>query len=386
MKLFFAAFTLALRRLLRRPSAIVLLAAMPVTALAAGLPLAAGPDGGSVLVGLTVPAGSARARAAADLLLSGGGAIRFVESPAGEPLENAVAAGTYDFGYRFSQDFDRHAADGEWRGAVTRVTTPASPFYPALDDRVAAAVLRACWPDFVQPVLARAGYDVSADTLAASVSGPVQVMELRVEAASGAAAAPDVAAPAGLLPGIMAIFLFTYTLLAVTDFTRSMQQGFFARLRPFTGTPQLFTPTLAATLLAGGLSAAAALLVSFCFVPPPPVGAVATLALLLLYTLYLAGVAVLLCALFARRVFPVAVIPFLAVACVVLCPLLLDIAALLPATRPFTALLPPTLFLRAVAGEATAALSLGAGTAVLGTAGAVIFRFHSRAAAWLPAA
>ncbi len=381
MKLFWAAFVLALRRLLRSPAMLVLLAAMPLAALATGLFFGGGNDG-SVLVGLSVPAGSARARATADWLLAGQGMVRFAEAPGDVPLEQAVAAGEYDFGYRFAPDFDARAAEGNWRGAVTRVTTPAATFYPALDDRVASAILRACWPDFAQRALESEGYAADAGALAAQTDGLARDMELHIETAPGAAVQPGAgeARGTGLLPGVVAIFLFAYTLLAVTDFTLALRQGFFARMQPFTGAAALFAPSLAAALLPGLLAAAAALLVGFGFSAAPPSGAAGAIALLALYTLYLAGLAVLLCALCARRVFPVALVPFCVVACVVFCPFLLDAAALLPAARPVAALLPPTLFLRAVSGDAAAVLRMAGGALTLCGAGAALFWLRSHRA------
>lgn len=337
---------------------------MPLLVLAAGAfaQSRAEKQAAAPLVGLWAPEGEQRAASVVRALTAREGGFRFEQAESLAALQTKTAAGVYTCGYAFAEGFDERAARRDWHALLTCYAAPGAALRPVVDESVTAAVLEECWPDIAAGALA--GLGIEGGALPATDAGQaVSPMAVQVYTVSGRGGEELTAASGGtdaaaLLPGLCAILLFVLVLLGVAGFARDARAGFWGRLRPLAGAAGAFAPYLGAVLLAGFLSGGAALLLAGALFPGAGIAPLQTLGGWLLYTLYLFGLGMLLCGLLGRRALPVAALPFVVLACLLLCPLLWDAGGWAPGLAWAGWVLPPTLLLRGLGGNAAALLAM----------------------------
>ncbi|MDL2328007.1 hypothetical protein LJC64_05110, partial [Ruminococcaceae bacterium OttesenSCG-928-A11] len=330
-----------------------------------GLCLALPQDAGDdpVRVGMLLPQ-SAAAGQALWLRLEAASDADFTFEPAGsaQALEDNVAAGVWECGYKVADDLDARIAEGSYDGVFTRVDAPSTTLGTLTDWVVCAALLDVCAPEIALHTQLDSGLAAPDEAAAlreamAAAFGPAALLDFEIvpvagSSAPGAAAQLQLRTGAALVRGMAALVLMLFACLCAARFAGDMTAGFFSRLRPYAGPAALYLPAWAA---AGLLSTAAGLLclgITGAFWSGTLGGPLGEAGLMLLYQLLLAAFSFALSALFRRRERLLALLPFLMTACLVLCPVLVDITHFIPALAGLSALLPPTLYLRAAAGQA----------------------------------
>lgn len=388
MKPFAAVFLLQLRRLLRSGPVLACLLALPALVLGLALLLPRQTDAGpTVEVGVLLPQNSPAAESLWQRLEANRqGLFHFNRAQNQQQLKDMVAANAWECGYLMPEDLDARIGTGSYNRLFTRVQSPATTLGPLVDWQLAAALMDVCAPQLVQGYVQSNGIWPEAD--------PAQLQALLEEAFAvdnqlvlevlpvGSQAALDVTGAVGtavaLVRGGVAVVLLLFACLVAVRFAEDLALGFFARLRPFTGRAGLVLPSYAAALLPAGLVALLALgLAGLLF--PGQLGAPAReVGLLALYLLYLAACSLLLAVLFKRPGVLVCLLPFVLVACLLLCPIFVDLSFLFPGGRVLAGLLPPTLYLRAAAGHPAALWQMAAATLGLFGLAAGLFSLKKR--------
>ena len=360
MKFFAIAFALQLKRLLRRPATAVCLLALPVLVLAMGLFLPRSAQT-PVLVGVLLPNNSRHGAVIWQSLRSASNQdIQFLAAADKGQLKALVAAGRWECGSLLPDDLDKRLENGQLARLVTRVDSPATSLGGMLDWSVAAAILDSYAPTLANKGLAAAGVlpkeeAAQHERLAAKLFAPQVLLKINVVPVN-ATSVPTVGGAlltaASLARGVVALLLLVFSSLCAVWFSGDRQTGFFQRLRPYSSTVWLYLPTLAAATVLHVAAGLLSLGLAMAFFPAYFGGFFAQAALLLLYMLPLGAFSFLLAMLFSNRELLVCLLPFLLVACLLLCPVLVDLSAYVPALAMPSALLPPTAYLRAAAGMA----------------------------------
>lgn len=291
-----------------------------------------------------------------------------------------MAAGAWECGYLIPQDLDTRIAEGRYQRLFTRVDSPATSLSLVLDWAFSAALLEVCAPAVSLRYMEAAGV-VGPEALAALEpaleaafgGGPLMAPELVPVNGRGLAAGADALTGIALTRGVAALLMLLFSCLAAGAFTADLAGGFFARLRPYAPPGRLFLPAWAAAMLLCGLSGAGCLALLGLFWPGALAGPLAEAASLLLYLLLLAAFSWFLAVLLPSQNAGTILLPFLLAGCLLLCPILVDLSGAVPGGRVLSALLPPTLYLRAAAGQSAAfwqmpLYALGLGLAGLGLA------------------
>lgn len=378
MRFFAAMLAMQLKRLARRSSTLLCLLAAPVLALALGLAASSGEDM-SVRVGVLLPQNSAYAPAIWHSLAQSGQDVQFVQADTQQQLEDMVAAGQWECGYLLPQSLDDKLANGQYARLVTRVDGPATSLGAVLDWTVSAAVLDSCAATMANGVLAQQGVlpprDAEAYTaLAEEMFTDKTLLAMDIVPVNGAVATDAQGSAsltaASLVRGMLALMLLLFSCLCAVWFARDMQAGFFTRLRPYEGTARLYLPSFGASAVLAAGAGLLTLLAGSALFPGYFGGFGRQAALLLCYLLPLGAFSFLLSMLFAGRELLVGVLPFIMMACLILCPVLVDLSAFIPWLGAVSALLPPTVYLRAASGAGTpwGMLLQAAGYAALGLA------------------
>jgi len=169
-----------------------------------------------------------------------------------------------------------------------------------------------------------------------------------------------------LMRSLPPLFLVFFSCLVGLWFKADLSTGFYRRLAPYVSPGALYLPYFsAAAVLAGGASflfvAIASLTYSDFYA-----GLLAEAILLILYVAYLAAFSYFLTGLLPWQGALAAAMPFLLAACLLFCPIFVDLGAYVPAINIVSVALPPTLYLRAAA--ATMQAAGGSGLSQLATA------------------
>lgn len=361
MTRFCAALRLQLLRLLHRPALLACLLAMPALALLLGLLLPHTTTAAPLRVGVLLPQGSANAAQLwQSLATQADESLQFEQAETRDELEAMVAATAWECGYILPDDFDARVAAGRYSRLLTRVDSPATSTTSLVDWAMTAALLELCAPDLTLAYLDRAGIVPTAeqDVLQPALSQAFgAVRQARVQLVplqgQGTTIAPP---PLGftLARGVLALLLMLYACLGAVQLLADLGTGFFGRAMPYTGPAPMLLAGALTLLLPAAILAAASLCIMAALFPGQLLVLWLEGCLLLLYLLQLAGLAVLLAGFFRGGDTLLGLLPFLLVACLLLCPIITDLSLYLPALRPVSLLLPPTLYLRGTTGQVAA--------------------------------
>lgn len=379
MKVFAVSVALQLKRALRRKGLIACLLALPFFVLL--LWLALPPQGqNNVLVGVYCPQNSPYAEAFMQNLNRTENGPQFVQAQSRQQVDNLVAAGVWECGFVLADNFDEQIQRGRYVHIITCVRSQATSLDGVVREAVSAALLEACAPSIAQNYAQQAGISAASGSqwqaLAAEYFTSALDMEVETVALQGPGgegqSQPAQATLQLLGRGLVSLFMFLLVMLCLVWFLQDMKTAFYELLRPGVGAAGIFLPVL---LTGGGLALLAGLggTLLLGLLAPGAVGAIGWEALCLLaYTLYLCGIAFLLGSLVRAYQFWVAVLPFAMVACLVFCPIVLDISKLVPVLRPLAVAMPPTLYLYALQGQTGALVAMWAALPVLVCAGAAV--------------
>lgn len=358
MKRFFAGVAFHLRRLLRRPSLLACLLALPLLAVLLGLFAPAGGGQNPIRVGVLLPQNSKNA----PLIWQGmqrysDDSITYEAAESRAQLEAMVGSTAWECGYLFPEDLDARIEAGRYNRLITRVESPATSTAFLVDYNVMACLLDACAPDIAAGLLGKSGV-VPAGGIPEDLSGfkvQYQMDFDTVTVGTGQPVTPSAAnLGASLLRGAVALLLMLFCCLVAARHLQEATTGFYTRLLPYTGAGQLYFSLFAAAGLLAALAGLSALGVSALFFPGYFASPLWEGACLLLYLCQLAALSFLLASLFRRAETLAALLPFLLVACLLFSPVVLDISRYVSAARYIAPLMPPTLYLRAAGGQAQA--------------------------------
>ena len=403
MIFFWTACKLQLKRLSRQWGSYLCLLTLPVLVAVLGLGLnffMADEDvnSGTIQVGILVPEGSVRGTALLELLSNGKNEVYFTSATSLDELEHKVAAGDWECGYILSDDLDNKAQSGEYTGIITRISSPSTILASVLDESISSALLEVCYTDIakvyweelglvsssgqvsIQGYGADEGYEDQAKyVLGGAVSHSIQVEVVGLEANP-----TELEAKEGLLPvvsvlrGLLAIFLFLFSLLCIVWFAEDLRSAFFMRAGAFTNPVRLFLPSFLAPVLMGALSGGVTLLLGSVLFKGIFQPFLVEAGWLFVYMLYLAGVSTFIGAVVYKKGIPVAILPFIVVACFILCPVFISWGNVFPVLGKASLLLPPSLYLYGMAGNNTAFTAMAVGTFIFGGAGLLLLKVRTK--------
>jgi len=358
MRLFGQLFLLSLKRLLRKPAAVVFF--LLALALTAAVPALPGPENGAIAqVGLVLPPEGGQAMAA--LLQEGESrAVRYILTDE-ETAEKKVLSGQWDCALLLAEDFDWKLEDLETRQLMTLLTGPGSTVYPLVQEHAAACVMQLLAEPMAAAFLEKNG--VASPEWAEAPEETVPRVDIRLQTLEGAALevpALKQAAERRLLLGTAAVLLLLWGLYLAGDLGRWLESGTARRLLAVRSEGQLLLPQLLAQSLP---------LVTWGGVLAGVLDGFPAAAAWLSYSLAVMGITLL-----AARCRPLwqavpVCAPFLAAACFLLEPVLLDVEALFPVLLRWGRWRPVTLFMKSLAGDPGATGLLALEAAVLLTLG-----------------
>ena len=300
------------------------------------------------------------------LALRSGPAVEFVLAEEETLLRN-VAVSRWDCGLILDEAFDEMLSEADLDEAVTLVIGPGSAVYPLVRETVAAVIAEQVSPIIAEQYLLKKGItDQAGIGLArqrlAEILTDVQRVNVVMETLDGGRLDAVTLAEEStrrVVLGSLAVVLVVWVLYTAVDLGRWRATGAAKRMSPMRGAAALLLPRLIGALLPVFAACALALTAAL-----GKDGVLCSLALVP----YLAvlGAAALLLAICpsGSEVVPV-VIPFAAVACFVLCPIIVDLSLLLPEVGAVSRWIPVTLYLEACDGNVDAAGTMAAMAAVL---------------------
>ena len=359
--------------------------------------------------------------------------LLFIPAESIEGLFDQVAAGAFECGYLFPGDFRQRLREEDYRRLITRIESPATSLALLIDEAVSAAVLDICAPDIAVSYMKQSGilpggqgapgqddqaydslYDVYLQSLIPEFFNTSIQMKAEIEYINGGSSSNGggnssssnsssgssngggssssggngddssssssggsggssnngggLTVPA-LLRGLTALYLFFFSCLCSLWFIGDCRSGFYRRLAPYVKPGALYPPYFCASALFAGGEGLLALLITGCFFPGAVASVQAEALSLLLYLVYLAAVSSFLAGLFRRQEPLAAALPFLLIACLLFCPILIDLGRFIPFIGRLAALLPPTFYLRAASALGAAGRLSRAPAALLPFAG-----------------
>ncbi len=355
---------------------------LPLSSLAVGIAFPPQQDARILNVGILLPATSPRAEQLWQCLLGySDEQTQLVRAESAEEVEQMVAARVWECGYLIAEDLDSRIEEGRYDRMVTRVVSPSS-IVLFTGWMVTSALLEVCAPSIAADYLIE--NDLSPKdraTLVAEAEASFHsaaVMEVEVRQMQGGGGDGSVVGASGAVTGasvargLLALLLMMFSCICAARQIDDASSGFFSRSGPMLHPAQLFLPAYAAPMLLSLLAGTASLAILLLIYPSGYAGLLREGACLLCYLIYLMAFAFVLAALLRRSGPIIAALPFLLVACLLLCPILFDLSAVLPAGRFIAALLPPTLYLRAVGGDNSALLAMAAASPALLVAGVLL--------------
>lgn len=363
MKYYFCAFRLALAAgLKRRASLICMLLAAAVTLAALLIP---GSAEAAVRVGVVLPRDGG-GEFLALLQQRSSELIRFV--PAGEQeLERKILSGEWDCGLVLEEDFQEELESLSGHALMKLKVGPGSAVYPLVRETAAACLMELMAPKIARDYLEKNSMDtLLLEQRLEQIGRTAPRVRVVLETLDGGEMEPlDLTRSQGkrMLRGLTAVLLVIWGLLLAVDSGRWLRTGAARRMWPVRSAPALLLPRLSAGLLpvtvwAMGVNG---LLGSWRGAAALPLLA----AVVLGESLLLARLPGLL------KHLPV-LTPVAAVFTLVLEPVLVDTASLLPQAAAFTRWLPVSAFLRASEGSLPALALLAAQAAALLALGARI--------------
>lgn len=291
-----------------------------------------------------------------------GGSVRFVVSDP-DTARDRVAGGVWDCAFLLEEDFDRRLEEG--RAPVELIVSQGSLIAGLAREAVAAALIQVSTPRLAGEYLAGSGLMDDQEQAARQVEAilrndsPMEVLRVDGGASEPATLAQSTAAP--LVRGLTGLLLLCHGLLTAAALRRFRRGEWYRRAVSVAGAPRLLVSVLAARVLlplcAGALALAAGGLLL-----PGLKGLGWELACLALFQLALIPLALLLSRLPGVETLTGVCLPYVVVACLLLCPVLFDAGRLVPQLYPLTRALPLTWYLTAADG---APLLLAAGCAGL---------------------
>lgn len=298
-----------------------------------------------VQVGLVLP--EQGGEALEQLLMErSGGIVTFIPTDEAT-MERKILSGSWDCGLVAEEDFARRLRELDVGGIVTLKIGPASTVYPLVEETAAACVLELMSPYIAGNYLRENG--LAEEGLAEhleEISASAERVELRVETLNGApmdTAALVKAQTGRMLLGAAAVLTLVWGLYLTVDLGGWLESAPARRLKTLRSVTELLLPELTGALLPLLLWGGAVL--------PWLGGGWHTLAGFFGFVAVIFGLGLVVSRIPTLwRAVPVG-IPFLAVGCLVLEPVLVDVGAVLPELSRWTAWLPVTLFLRCADGS-----------------------------------
>lgn len=374
MGFFFAAFKLHIKRLCKRPAIAVCLLLIPVLTLGLGLSLSKSEQAALFKIGVYLPETQELSEPIWESLTTYiDDQLRIERIDDADTLTSLVADTALDIGYIFPDDLDERVAEGRYTRMIIRVASPSSPEtvmgWP-ITYVMSAALLEVCAPDIAAEYLAEKGIvpeeeQYKLQPIMEEFFDSDKLMAVTVETAAGDAAETDagVLTGASLIRGLMALVLLLFAYLCAIQFSDDLTAGFFMRIKPFTHTASLFFPAYLAAMalmLAAGIMS---ILLAGIYFPASFGPFFRELGWMAAYLIYLAAFSFALSAIFTGKQM-IAAMPFVLILALLFCPIVMDIGHFIPAGQAVSLLLPPTLYLRAVAGNVAAYWQLPVAAAI----------------------
>ena len=344
MSFFLQELRLTLFRRLRSPGGLIAAAAAVILTLVVVFSLRGG-DTAPVQGGLGLPRQGGEALE--QLLMERSGQIVTFVPTDEATMERKILSGSWDCGLVVEEDFTRRLRELDTDGILTVKIGPASTVYPLVEETAAACVLELMSPFIAGEFLRDSG--LSEEGLAQrmeEISVTAERVEVRLQTLRGEpmnVSAMMKAQTGRMLLGAAAIATLVWGLYLTVDLGGWLETGPARRLRSVRSVTELLLPELTGAMLPLLLWGAAVL--------PWLGGGWYTLAGYTAFVAVMIGVGLVVSRIPPLwRAVPVG-IPFLAVGCLVLEPVLLDVSLLMPELTRWTAWLPVTLFLRCSNGS-----------------------------------
>lgn len=275
-----------------------------------------------------------------------------------ETLRQKVSVSRWDCGLILRSDFEDRLEAGKFEKLITLITGPGSTVYPLVRETTAAVLLELSAPEIAEDYLRdrslaeEAALEALRPCLETLLPKDRRV-EVTMETLDGTELEPVALAEKGtsrIFLGLTAVLLLVWTLSAAVDLGRWQESAQAERLLALQGPAAVLLPRLLGNLIPPFLFTAVGMLLLD--------RAWRAAAMLLPYLLALGALALLL----ARgrrcwRILPV-LLPFAAAAGVLLSPVFLDAALLVPTLEPVMELMPVTLYLEGWSGDGTAPVKL----------------------------
>ena len=280
-----------------------------------------------------------------------GGSVRFVLSDP-DTARDRVAGGVWDCAFVLEEDFDRRLERG--RSPVRLIVSQGSLIAGLAREAVAAALIQVSTPRLAGEYLEDSGLMPDGWEAARQVEAilrndsPMEVLRVDAGGWEPATLAQSTAAP--LLRGLAGLLLLCHGLLTAAALRRFQQGDWYRRKVSVAGPPRLLAGFLSAQVLlplcAGALALAAGTLLL-----PGLKGLGWELACLALFQLALIPLALLLSRLPGVETMTGVCLPYVVIACLLLCPVLFDAGRLVPQLYPLTRAIPLTWYLTAADGS-----------------------------------
>lgn len=348
--IFWGCFQLAFLRLIRKPGRIMGLIFLPILILIVGILFPANKLESPLEAGIYAPVdSSASQELMQNLMHSDHQYVIFHEASEQEIYDN-VASGRWECGFILSNNFAENYAEQTPGHLATIVRANSSSLSPLLTDVFSAALfhLRAPKIAVAYAEQSQLATGKALDSIRKAIrNGVSNQMQLSVQTIQGTAShTPNLGAAtaASVCRGLCAVTLFLYALMLAADLNASKTESWFIRFSAVSGKfSLLFSMTLAQILLMLLFSSAALLLNTHFFSNISSFSFPA----LLLYFVFLTGLALTFGQLPASSSWLPALLPFLPAICLVLCPIFFDAGHFFPPAAPISSMLPPTWLLRA---------------------------------------
>jgi len=341
MNFFFLSFRMELKRRLRTAGSLVLLALVLILSVCAAI--LPGSREAVVRVGLVLP----RSGAALEELLMERCSELVVFLPTDEEtLNRKVLTGQWDCGLIAHEDFAEKLESLDLRNLFTMKISPASTVYPLIQETVAACVTELTGPEIARSYLREQGLETGdLDERLVALEQSSQRVDVVLETLDGARLrAPDLTSTGveRILRGLVGVLALLWGLYLTGDLGRFLQSGSGLRLRSLRGVTGLLLPRLCAALLPVLVWGMGLLLALGGWKASVAFGAFLTVVL---------GLGLVISRFEPLWKSVAVLMPFLALGCLLLEPVLLDVHSLFPQAGRWLGWLPVTLYCRACDGD-----------------------------------
>ena len=401
------AFWFHSKRLIRRRASLLCFVLLPLLILTLRLVSQQSPADERILVGVYTPedspTGAELLQALTAYELDYPYPLGFVAAVSVDQLAGYVAAGTWECGYVLPADLKERIKDGDYEGLITRIDSPSTSLGVLINEPVSAALLDICARQIAIDYIGEAGIlppelwaaldqtperrrgpmpepesdDAYAQYMAEYVAeyieelktrhfhparliradveyvGSGSISDLSTGASIGTAGASNTnvssnSTLSALLRGLVALFLFLFICLCSLLLIGDRQSGFYSRLAPYAKPSTMYLPFIAAAALIVGLTGFFTLFLANHSFPGFFIGVGPEALCLLLYLVYLSSLSYFIAAFLRRQEVLTAFLPLMLTACLIFCPVLIDLSVYLPQLATVSAIMPPTFYLRAI--------------------------------------